>query len=231
MECTTCPLLLLPSICCDIVCQYDDASAQKIQLLQVPYDLLVGADGAGSVVRSALQQVMPANYMRRYTHKQVYSMAQVTPSNPAHIPQHTVIQLHVVKVKLMLLQGPHDDRFLSVCLYGQSYCSEGQCCKMWTGVAQCYKQVDAEGRKRCGIEAYALRVNVLSLTCTIFALSCLSEAFVILAYIILSILRTHMSNCPARMQCLRCCSCPPMQTSSSVTQDTEAYSTRQVKFS
>ena len=65
----------------------------------MPYDLLVGADGAGSVVRSALQQTMPAHYMRRYTHKQAYSMAQVTPSNPAEIPQHTVVQLHVVKVK------------------------------------------------------------------------------------------------------------------------------------
>ena len=124
MESTSCTLVLLHSI-------YDDASTQiqVLKLLQVAYDLLVGADGAGSVVRSALQQTMPAHYMRRYTHKQVYSMAQVTPSNPAQIPQHTVIQLHVVKVKrpccfwALMMKG------LSMCAYGQSCCSKELCCK------------------------------------------------------------------------------------------------------
>ena len=67
-------------------------------LMQVAYDLLVGADGVGSVVRSALQQVMPADYMRRYKHKQVYSMTQVTPTNPAEIPKHAVVQMHMIKV-------------------------------------------------------------------------------------------------------------------------------------
>ena len=67
-------------------------------LMQVAYDLLVGADGVGSVVRSALQQVMPADYMRRYEHKQVYSMTQVAPTNPAEIPKHAVVQMHMLKV-------------------------------------------------------------------------------------------------------------------------------------
>lgn len=69
---------------------------QRFALLQVPYDLLIGADGAGSVVRSALEQVMPTDFVRRYRHKQMYSMAQVTPSNPEDIPQHAVLQGHIM---------------------------------------------------------------------------------------------------------------------------------------
>ena len=67
-------------------------------LQEVPYDLLVGADGAASVVRSALQQIMSAHFLRRYRHSQVYSMTQVTPSDPALIPSHSAVQMHVVKV-------------------------------------------------------------------------------------------------------------------------------------
>ena len=72
-----------------------------LTLLQVQYDLLVGADGAGSVVRSALQQIMPASYIRRYRHKQAYSMTQVTHSNSEdNIPPHAVFQGHAAKVGL-----------------------------------------------------------------------------------------------------------------------------------
>ncbi len=64
----------------------------------MPYDLLVGADGAASVVRSALQQIMPDGYIRRYRHKQVYSMTQVT-SDAEDIPPHAVLQMHTIKVR------------------------------------------------------------------------------------------------------------------------------------
>ena len=67
----------------------------------IPYDLLVGADGAASAVRSALQQIMPATYIRRYRHKQVYSMTQVTPANPAEIPPYTVFHAHSAKVGVL----------------------------------------------------------------------------------------------------------------------------------
>lgn len=67
----------------------------------MPYDLLVGADGAGSAVRAAIQQVMPAGYARRYRHKQMYSMAQVErPANPEDIPQHAVFQAHMLAAKV-----------------------------------------------------------------------------------------------------------------------------------
>ena len=71
-----------------------------LALLQVSYDLLVGADGAGSVVRSALQQIMPASYVRRYKHKQMYSMGRATPSNPEDVPKHAVTQLHPTAAKV-----------------------------------------------------------------------------------------------------------------------------------
>ena len=71
-----------------------------VPLQEVPYDLLVGADGAGSVVRSALQQIMPAHYIRRYKHGQMYSMMGVTPSDPGQIPPHAVSQAHPIKVGL-----------------------------------------------------------------------------------------------------------------------------------
>ena len=64
----------------------------------MPYDLLVGADGAASVVQSALQQIMPAGYIRRYRHKQVYSMTQVTP-DAEDIPPHAVLQMHTIEVR------------------------------------------------------------------------------------------------------------------------------------
>ena len=71
-----------------------------LMLQEVSYDLLVGADGAGSVVRAALQQVMPAHYLRRYRHNQVYSMKDVTPTDSGEIPSHAVFQAHPTKVGL-----------------------------------------------------------------------------------------------------------------------------------
>ena len=73
---------------------------ESLMFQEVSYDLLVGADGAGSVVRSALQQIMPAHYLRRYRHNQVYSMKDVTPSDPGQIPSHAVFQAHPTKVGL-----------------------------------------------------------------------------------------------------------------------------------
>ena len=75
-----------------------DVMLELVMTLQEAYELLVGADGAGSIVRSALQQVLPAGYLRRYTHAQVYSMSQVTPSSPEEIPPHAIIQAHAAKV-------------------------------------------------------------------------------------------------------------------------------------
>ena len=66
--------------------------------MQVPYDLLIGADGAGSVVRKALQQIMPPNFVRRFRNEQVYSIASVTVADPSEIPQHVVFTLHPLKV-------------------------------------------------------------------------------------------------------------------------------------
>ncbi|KAL3130529.1 hypothetical protein ABBQ38_008341 [Trebouxia sp. C0009 RCD-2024] len=68
----------------------------------IGYDLLVGADGAASAVRLALQQIMPASYVRRYRHKQVYSMTQMTPANPAKIPPYAVFHAHSAKEGIVL---------------------------------------------------------------------------------------------------------------------------------
>ncbi|KAA6420858.1 MAG: kynurenine 3-monooxygenase [Trebouxia sp. A1-2] len=83
----------------------ESSGSVQAAILEVGYDLLVGADGAGSVVRSALQHIMPDNYIRRYRHKQVYSMTQVTPSDPAKIPAHAVFQAHPIKDGAVLWDG------------------------------------------------------------------------------------------------------------------------------
>ena len=66
--------------------------------LQVPYDLLVGADGSNSVVRSALQRMMGASYVRRYKHKQVYSMRQASCVISKEVPLHSQFYAHAAKV-------------------------------------------------------------------------------------------------------------------------------------
>ena len=41
---------------------------------------------------------MPDGYIRRYRHKQVYSMTQVTLSDAEDIPPHANLQMHTIKV-------------------------------------------------------------------------------------------------------------------------------------
>jgi len=63
----------------------------------VHYDLLVGADGANSVVRAQLQNMMPPDYIRRFRHKGVYSTAGV--AVPAdELPGHAFFELHGFEV-------------------------------------------------------------------------------------------------------------------------------------
>lgn len=83
----------------------------------IGYDLLVGADGAASAVRLALQQIMPASYVRRYRHKQVYSMTQMTPANPAKIPPYAVFHAHSAKVQNLLE---------AICCFGSGICKCAQ---------------------------------------------------------------------------------------------------------
>lgn len=46
---------------------------------------------------------MPANYVRRYRHKQVYPMTQMTPADPARVAPHVVFQAHTAKVQDLLV--------------------------------------------------------------------------------------------------------------------------------
>ena len=65
--------------------------------VQVQYDLLVAADGAGSVVRAHLAKTMPEGYVRRIKHKVVYSTIGLTP--PAdEVPSHAFFQMHQFEV-------------------------------------------------------------------------------------------------------------------------------------
>lgn len=60
---------------------------------QVPYDLLVGADGANSLVRSQLQATMPSGYVRRIRHQGVYTTTGV--AVPAdELPGHAFFEIH-----------------------------------------------------------------------------------------------------------------------------------------
>ena len=64
--------------------------------LQVHYDLLVGADGASSVVRAQLQKAVP-NLVRRTRHDVVYSAASV--KVPAEeLPGHCFFEGHAFEV-------------------------------------------------------------------------------------------------------------------------------------
>ena len=66
--------------------------------MQVHYDLLVAADGAGSVVRAHLAKSMPEGYVRRIRHKVVYSTIGLRP--PAdQVPDHAFFQVHQFEVR------------------------------------------------------------------------------------------------------------------------------------
>lgn len=75
--------------------------------MQVQYDLLVAADGAGSVVRSQLAKRMPEGFVRRIRHSIVYSTIGLRP--PAEdIPGHAFFQIHNFEVRhqeLMSIQA------------------------------------------------------------------------------------------------------------------------------
>ena len=62
--------------------------------MQVPYDLLIGADGVGSIVRTALSKLMPSNYERRYRHNQSYCTAPITTPVSGGHPLHASLQGH-----------------------------------------------------------------------------------------------------------------------------------------
>ena len=74
---------------------------QSVQrcLLQVHYDLLVGADGVNSVVRLQLADRMPEGFVKQMKHKAVYTTAGV--SLPAEdLPGHGFMQMHFFPVRL-----------------------------------------------------------------------------------------------------------------------------------
>lgn len=104
------------------------SDTKSVMLQEVHYDLLVGADGAGSVVRSALQQIMPPHYVRRYRHGQMYSMMNITPSDPGQIAPHAVSQAHPIKVgmtanrSMMLCQQNRVTAFVTTA--GRHACAE-----------------------------------------------------------------------------------------------------------
>ncbi|KAA6416580.1 MAG: hypothetical protein FRX49_13453 [Trebouxia sp. A1-2] len=61
---------------------------------KVSYDLLVGADGARSAVRSALQQIMPGTHIQRYRHSQVYCSGPVTGCIEGGVTKHASFEAH-----------------------------------------------------------------------------------------------------------------------------------------
>jgi len=86
---------------------------------QVPYDLLVGADGANSLVRSQLQATMPSNYVRRIRHKGVYTTKGV--AVPAdELPGHAFFEIHTFEVRHGLLD---ETRHHDADLYLQLSCN------------------------------------------------------------------------------------------------------------
>lgn len=69
---------------------------------QVPYKLLVGADGTNSLVRSQLQATMPSKYVRRIRHKGVYTTEG--PAVPAdELPGHAFFEVHSFEIHHGLL--------------------------------------------------------------------------------------------------------------------------------
>ncbi|DBA70580.1 TPA: hypothetical protein ACH3X2_011969 [Trebouxia sp. C0005] len=61
---------------------------------KVSYDLLVGADGARSAVRSALQQIMPGTHIQRCRHSQVYCSGPVTGCIEGGVTKHASFEAH-----------------------------------------------------------------------------------------------------------------------------------------
>ena len=63
------------------------------------YDLLVGADGANSVVRKALQARIPEDFVvRKLEHDIIYKTGPVDPGANADLPEHAFTELHNWKV-------------------------------------------------------------------------------------------------------------------------------------
>ncbi|DBB18334.1 TPA: hypothetical protein ACH3X3_003283 [Trebouxia sp. C0006] len=62
--------------------------------MRVSYDLLVGADGSRSAVRSAMEQVMPSTYIQRYRHSQVYCSGPVTGCTDGEVTKHASLEAH-----------------------------------------------------------------------------------------------------------------------------------------
>ncbi len=71
-----------------------EKAPQTVGDIQVSYDLLVGADGSRSAVRSALQQIMPSTYIQRYRHSQVYCSGPVTGGTDSEVTKHASFEAH-----------------------------------------------------------------------------------------------------------------------------------------
>ena len=85
----------------------------------MPYDLLVGADGANSFVRSQLQATMPNSYVRRIRHKGVYTTKGV--AVPAdELPGHAFFEIHPFEVRHGLLD---ETRHYDAILYLELSCN------------------------------------------------------------------------------------------------------------
>lgn len=68
------------------------------------YDLLVAADGAGSIVRKQLAANMPEGFVRRIRHNVQYSTTGLRP--PANeLPGHAFFQVHQFEVSSWSAQG------------------------------------------------------------------------------------------------------------------------------
>ena len=69
------------------------------------YDLLVGADGAGSVIRSELQKVMPPGFLSRRAHDAVYATGPLEIKNKEDFPKHTFTTMDSFHVSPPFTQG------------------------------------------------------------------------------------------------------------------------------
>jgi 2-polyprenyl-6-methoxyphenol hydroxylase-like FAD-dependent oxidoreductase len=72
----------------------------SLSQIQVEYDLLVGADGAGSLVRTAMQKVLPPGFMTRRQHSGVYTTGPCRTPQPGELPKNTFLQMHQFPVTL-----------------------------------------------------------------------------------------------------------------------------------